>query len=403
VGEAINILVDLMHFQRSNLPYFERNTWLLSRYPRFTDFFQILDIFKGRNPYGIQSGNYPPLGYWLTSPFVWFSEYAGLLIFLSLCVGFIIWWAARSFGTTLSRLEQVGVIIVTLLSVPVTFAIDRGNLDLVIFIFMVFGIAAFEKGRNALSATWIGIAAAAKVFPALFFLLFLRGRRLRYLLLGLAIAAVATFAALATFHGSLSQNIEGLRSAESSMQSTFKQSVVASTYYNASLVGWAQSIGYAINGSVGASSVQNVVIPLTLPIDLVGGLALFWYVTWKETSLWRSASLITIASFLLVQVSNYYEMLLLLIPMSLFFRHREADSRSIVIAVLYGLLLAPKAYFYFGDFVETSVLVTAPLLVALAAVIVNDGRVARRSAALREPFRSEVADLRPDLVGSSPQ
>jgi 4-amino-4-deoxy-L-arabinose transferase-like glycosyltransferase len=398
VGELINILVDLMHFQHSNLPYFERNTWLLSRYPRFTDFFQVLDIFKSRNPYGIQSGNYPPLGYWLASPFAWFNEYAGLLIFLSLCIGFIVWWTARSFATNLTRIEQVGVVIVTLLSVPVTFAVDRGNFDLVIFMFTVFGIAAFERGRNALSSVWLGIGAAAKGFPALFFLLFLRGRRMRYLLLGVAVAAITTFAAVATFHGSLSQNIEGLRTAESSMQGT---PVVASTYYNASLVGWAQSIGYALNGSAGASSVHHALTHITFPVDLVGGLALLWYVTRRETSLWRSVSLISIASLLFFQVSNYYEMLLLLIPMSLFFRHRKPDPPSIVIAVLFGLLLAPKAYFYFGNFVETSVLVTAPLLVVLAIAIIRDGQAARRGPTDRGLANHDATGHEVELVTTS--
>jgi hypothetical protein len=378
IGVLINIVVDLLHFQHSQITYFERNTWLLSRYPRFADFFQPLDIFRSLNPYGIQSGNYPPFGYWLASPFVWLSQYAGLLVFLSISLGFIIWWSSRSFASTLTPVERIGVVIVTLFSLPVTFAIDRGNLDLVIFVLVVFGIATFEARRDGLSSAWLGIAAAAKGFPILFLLLFLRGRRLKYVAFGVVVGAFVTFAALLSFHGSVTQNIEGFRAAEHSLQNYFQQSVEASTYYNASLVGWAQSIGYAMNGAQGAASVQHVISHFVVPTDVVGGLALFWYVTWRETSLWRAVSLITIAALLLAEISNYYELLLLFVPVSLFVKYRKADRRSVPIAVLFGLLLAPKAYFYFGNFVETSVLVTAPLLVALGYLIIRDGSISRR-------------------------
>ena len=378
LGIVVNVGIDLLHIQHSSDAYLSRNSWMVPQYPRFTDFFQTFDIFRSLDPYGVQSGSYPPFGYWLTSPLSWMHQYTSLLIFLAIVLGFMIWWFARSFTNNLPTFEKYLVVIVALLSLPVSFAVDRANIDLIIFIFVLFGVAAFETRRPALSSGWLALAAAAKGYPALYLLMFLRGRRLRYLGIAVAIAFVVTIAALYGFDGSLVNNIDGLRKAEGALQTQFSQSVVTSTYYNASLVGWAQSVGFFLNGAQGAISVQHAIKPFIIPFDAVGALGLIAYVRWRETSLWRTVSLVTILSLLLVELSNYYELLFLFIPLALFLRYGRPDRLGISIAVLFGLLLAPKAYFYLGNLVDSSVLFTAPLLVALATMIILDGKASRQ-------------------------
>ena len=52
--------------------------------------------------------------------------------------------------------------------------------------------------------------------------------------------------------------------------------------------------------------------------------------------------------------------------------------RHLFVAVIFGLLLAPRVYFFVGDyFVGTDTLLTAPLLILLAVLVVKDGFMER--------------------------
>jgi glycosyl transferase family 87 len=384
VGIFINILVDWGHFQKAQIPYFERNTWLYAQYPRFNDFFQVYEIFRSMNPYGVQNGSYPPLGYWLVSPVAWLSEYAALFVLLAAVIGFLVWWFARSFSSVGRLWERVIVTIVAMLSLPTTFAIDRGNVDLILFIMLVIGIAALERNYGVLSASVLGLMAATKVIPVLFLFVFLRGRRLRLLVLGLGVAVLATLLAFLSFHGSLGSNISGFRTAESALQNQLN-TANQSTAYNASIYGWIQSIGYAIGGESGAQAVRNAIASVVTPLQIVEGLILAWYLRWKEESLWRGVALITLSIILFTGISNYYIMLLLFVPLALFVKQAEVNCLRLTIAGLFGIALAPRAYFYLGNFIDVSVLSTAPILLALTAVIIYDGMKTRRRAQMADP------------------
>jgi hypothetical protein len=262
----------------------------------------------------------------------------------------------------------------------VTLAVDRANEDLIIFIFVVFGIAALERQRPALAATWIGIAAAAKIYQVAYLFVFLRGRRVRYLVLGLAVAAAATLLGFAGLRGTLMQNFNGFKSAYSGLQSQMAGGVGA-TYYNASIPAWLRGIGYAVDGGHGLQLVGNAIQPFILPVEAFTGLALAAYLRWHEQSLWRAVTLITAFFLLFSNLSNYYELLFLFVALALFVKYAPVNRTGLIIAVLFGLAMAPRAYFYLGDsMIDVSVLTTAPLLAALAVAVIYDGHRERVAA-----------------------
>lgn len=397
IGIAANVLIDLLRLQHTSNAYAGRNTWLLSQYPRFNDFFQVYEILRSFNPYGIQNGNYPPLGYWLVAPFIWMNEYAALFTMIGLTVGFIAWWSYRSFTAGLPIFGRMLVIVIVLCSLPVSFAVDRANVDLLIFILIALGIAAVERLRPTLAAACIGVAAAVKIYPIAYLLVFLRGRRLRYMTLGIVIAALATILSFSLLRNNFMQNVDGFRSAYSALQTQLAGGVNA-TYFNASIPGWLQGIGYAVDGGHGLQLVQNALRPLVLPVEAVAGLILAAYLRWHEQSLWRAVTLITTFFLLFSTLSYYYELLFVFIALALFVRHARPSRTAIVIAVLFGLTLAPHAYFYLGNtMIDVSVLTTAPLLIGITVAVVYDGhheRVALKDALVsaipREPSLPSV-------------
>ena len=400
VSLAINVLVDLPRFQRASGLLLERNTWLNSQYSRFGDFFVPFELLHSLNPYNIQNGSYPPIGYWLLAPVVWLNEYAALFVTLALVLGFLVWWLWRSFTCGMPVHQRILIVVVALLSLPITFG-DRGNIDLIIFVIVVVGIAAFEQQKNLKAALWLGLAGAAKITPILYLLLFLRGRKLKYLVIGVAFAGFLTALGFSGFRSGLIGSLGDFKAGLSSLQ-VQNHNAKGSTPFNASILGWLQSLGYAAKGLSGAQAVNNALERFVVPVEILGVLVLAWYIRWRESSLWRSVTLITGLFILLNQVSYYYELIFLFVPLSLFVKHATVNRRGIVIGVLFGIVLAPRAYFYLANSrVDSSVLTTAPLLIALLVAVVYDGYRERRGLDGSAESADESREAEPSLPTSA--
>jgi hypothetical protein len=396
VGISVNIAVDLLHVQSSTLSYYPRNSWLFSSAARFSDFLQTFEIFKSRSPYGVLAGSYPPVGYWIMAPFAWMNQYAAAFAFLAIFVGFFVWWARRSLADGFGPLGQLLIVVVCVASYPVTFGIDRANVDLIVFIAIALGIRALFQHRDRLSTSVLGLAAAAKVLPALYLVLYIarrNGRRFRALASAVAVGLLASAIALLTFTGSFGSNIRGLRAGLGAIDSVFSNAV-SSTSFNSTLSGWAQGLAYAIGGESAAQRAADAIRHGLVFEETFGIIVLLWYVLRRERSPWRSVTVVTVAILLLPQVSYAYELLYLFIPLALFLQDATVSDRSMRIALIFGLLLTPKSYFFLGNSqIDSSVLLNAPLLVALAVGVIRDGRVEARhddTTAIRTPVTLEA-------------
>ncbi|MDA8034537.1 MAG: glycosyltransferase 87 family protein [Actinomycetota bacterium] len=379
-GIAVNLLVDALHLQTVPSPYTPRNTWLFASDARFSDFLQTFELLHGLHPYGVAAGSYPPLGYFLVGPLEAMSPFAALWSFLALFVGVFAWWCWRSFGGG-GRLEAVAVLVVAFATYPVSFALDRANVDLLVLLVLALALAGLDAGRDRLTAALVGLAAAAKVFPGLYAVVLLgRSRGWRRLLLAVGVAVAATLVAFLVLPGSLAGNIDGLRRGLHSVQAVYDNGV-QSALDSSTLSSFAQAVGFAVAGAGGAQAVAGWTGRLATPAVVAGAVWLVWYLWRREREPWRAVTLVTVAVVLLPQVSYAYDLVYLFLPLALFVRDAPPGRSQRQVAALFGLLLAPKAYLYLGNtFIDSSVLLEAPLLVALAMAVVVDGRRARRDA-----------------------
>jgi Glycosyltransferase family 87 len=92
-------------------------------------------------------------------------------------------------------LPQLTVWLTLLLAFPVLFLIDRGNIEAVVWLLTLLGIVAYVKDWMKSAALFLALAASMKIYPGLFFLLFLAKRR--YWTFGLAVVATLTTYVLA--------------------------------------------------------------------------------------------------------------------------------------------------------------------------------------------------------------
>jgi hypothetical protein len=80
---------------------------------------------------------------------------------------------------------------------PAMFLLDRGNIEVFLWLFVLFGLVTYVRRWHTLAAVLFALAACMKIYPALFFLLFLPRRQFKPFFLGIAAAGLFTVATLA--------------------------------------------------------------------------------------------------------------------------------------------------------------------------------------------------------------
>lgn len=190
----------------SSLIAFTRNYPLFLPEFRFSDFYQIYISSQNQDPFSIAEVLYPPFGMLILDLIGFMSARQAVVVFLSLTMAAITAFFAKSVlgRSDLSRIDRAGVLVTTCLSFPVIYAIDRGNLDLLIAAILIFGVWFNSKTTNSyVPGILIGLASAIKIYPLFLLPIFYYQRRD----LRLVVACLGTFSLLSVF-GALRYNLQ---------------------------------------------------------------------------------------------------------------------------------------------------------------------------------------------------
>ena len=198
------------HYYRGTIegmPY-PYNTFLFTPADRFMDFF-VARYVADLNPYFnsiVPSAQFP-----LVNLFDYLITLLPLNVSLQLFIilisiaffslTYLILWG----GTKMSSRKLLEILPITFLTYPFLFTIDRGNLEILLFIFLLFFLYFFLRENYALSAIFLSIASAMKIFPMVLLLLYLPKKKYRELILSIGMTALLSLGSLALFKGGLKQ------------------------------------------------------------------------------------------------------------------------------------------------------------------------------------------------------
>jgi len=371
-----------------NLPY-PANTFLFKPSAAFTDFTGLYGFMAQGNPYEqLNASPYYPLANLVIYLFTRLSLGWSFLVFVLGFLGCLVWFNVRNLGTG-DRLELVrNVFIFSFLTYPVLFALDRGNLECLLVLFVLYFAHFFSKERYYLAAFFLSLAIAMKAFPVILSLLFLARRQYRAFIVAGVSTVLVTLASLAVFKCNpvtyVSMVLHGGNIAHDNTFSAF------------SAANWAFQRGAGLFGVFKLALLNFHVIKL---MDMSRWLALYYgvavslmgliaaYVIWIEKKTWKQMALLVFAMLLLPHISSDYRLLYLFVPLLLFINAERSPRRDVVYAVLFGLLLIPKDYFFIpqtetdsltGDNqnwapVGISMLLNPILLLTFATLIVAEG------------------------------
>ena len=186
----------------------------------FGDFWTtLLRSFKP-SPYleisDLGSSSYPPFAHVLFKPLEVLPYPPALVLFLLGGTAIVVVPFLRAIRPPSPSMAAIGAICGVGITYPFLFAIDRGNNITLAVGCCLFALLFNYKGKFGLAAIMFGVAAAIKVYPILFLLIYMNRTKLRFAFLGGCTTIFLTFLSLLTFRGGLANNVstflENLRS-----------------------------------------------------------------------------------------------------------------------------------------------------------------------------------------------
>jgi len=338
-----------------------RNTpFFLSRY-RFSDLTQVFLSSQFSDPYTIANITYPPFGMFLFKVFGFLSAKQAtiLLICASISVIFSVFVRILQLRPDFKMNEKIATISMLVLSFPLLFAIDRGNLDLVVTALLLLAVLVnFNDRQSYRAGLLVGVASAIKIYPLLLLPIFYYNKRD----IRLVATAVASFIAFSIF---------GAWTFSLGPGTFFKYVIAGSTdqslqgdnaiRWNGSLAGLVTTIARIVDSefemkvwSVASSSA------VTVSLLFVSLMILIYMANVKIEK--SKFTLISVALITLIFPSTpAYRFTIFLVAIAFLLLLGINESKYLpIVGVLLGIILSPVVYWYFGTGAASSYSIIIP-------------------------------------------
>jgi len=387
IGLIIAIIFHFIFNANKGYPF---DTFLFLPTDRFNDFYGPSEApsINNFNPYFHQSysdnGLYLPIGYYFIWIFSIFGRPLSLFMFLSLLTYLTYKLSFLSLPELPTKLKIKTVFLISLLSYGFIYAIDRANVEpylaCCIFAFFYF----YKKNNLHLSALFIAVAAAAKIYPILFILIFISDKKYKESLYTIIYMVLLVLLPLFVLKGGFINNLNYILTGFEPLES----SIINGNVYDGTSSFMQQGISLFsgikfLNIKLGLNIInlffyyKIIVLIITITISSI--------VLLLENELWKKAFLLTAIILILPHISFDYKLTLLLPCIYLYISADNINSNNIKktkkISFLFGILLIPKAYYYLENFISpgtykydvpVSTIITPIIILYLIFIISKD-------------------------------
>ncbi len=388
------------YFMGSYLEYgYPLNTFLVNPEDKFADFLKPLNCGKTLSPYlrrGVENTCMPisvvyyPFGELFFYPF---SKIPGKSLWIFLGIFLIGWFVfiVKNFAQNEKSANLRDLFIISLISYPFLFTLDRANLESYVFL-LVAGFCYFYNSANKyislLACISLSLAIAIKPFPAFFLLLLVKEKKWKNILFIIASSIIVNIASALYLKDGIWANFLGVINSQKEFISDY---VVGNMgwYYGHSILGLLKCIFSAILyfcASIGLLKKADIIMivhnwprelfTVSSIISVIIILFVTWYILFKEKEFWKIVALIVFIMLLTPLASADYRLLYIFLPMAFFVNSLQKTKYDSFYTVLFGLLLVPKSYMFHTtkeSLVLLGVLVEPLLMIFFAYLIIKDG------------------------------
>lgn len=326
------------------------NTFLWQPGIAFGDFTEMLPLIKDLAPFKAHNYwlNYFPLSFLILFPFTFINNVTfSYIIFASIFIGFFAYLNKKYFiCEQLNKVENFqNILILSSLSYPFLSLIDRGNLDMVLFVLFAFFIISFKSEKYLLSSILLAIANSIKPFTLMFLILFLLKKKYKELIINIILTTLLIIGGFMLLKGNIFDQISVFISNVADFNYRYVYSTKSWGMGNNSSLYMCLKMLFCMN----SSSFHVSTFLLTNIYKYIS--ALFTVITiffaCKEKIFWKQITLMTLYMLLIPPVITDYKLIFLFVPIYLFVnaKKEEATKSDLIYLIFFALLLIPKHYF----------------------------------------------------------
>ncbi|MCX5848666.1 MAG: glycosyltransferase family 87 protein [Deltaproteobacteria bacterium] len=243
------------------------------------------------------------------------------------------------------------VFILSFLTYPFLFLIDRGNIEMVVFIFLAVFILLFKREKFFAASIFLTLAIAMKAYPIAFIVLFLDKKRYKNALGILFSVAVLEFVSLLFHQGGLAANLNHVLSGFNIRNDRLPY--IGSIIYGNNIFLQRGVSLYTLVKLIliEQNQIMNIdMAELVRIYNIIMGVLftiLSAYILLIEKEFWKKVMLLVIAMLLFPYISCDYKLILLFLPLFLFINSTKVQKSDLFYVIMFSLLLIPKDYFFF--------------------------------------------------------
>lgn len=290
---------------------------------------------------------------------------AGLLILGIFIVFFTYLNFKKFYCEEFSKLENFkNLFALSFLTYPFLFALERGNLDIILVLLMTISVYAFAQKKYLLSANMLAIINAAKPFTLIFLFLFAYKKKWKELIWSLALTGILVLISFMILNGGFMAEVHGLKVNLGLFADKFIYKPNYGLENCSSLFGALKLIFHpqSYSGTHLLAKEYNLIIIFMTAVVI--------FYTWTEKVFWKQITLLTLY-MLTIPFSIYdYKLIFLFIPIWLFVNETEKTKFDWLYTILFGLLLIPKKQFIFIPIKVLSVIVNPVIMLLIIGLII---------------------------------
>ncbi len=357
-------------------------TFLFKPEARFFDFLEVYDNAYTFGNHGYHAVSYSGIAHLFTMAMAqlpavvsWLSTVAVFAIVLV-----VVLWCGVTARVGSRGVRDAYVVLFGLLSYPVLFLLDRGNLEMLIFVLLAGFCYLYYVRRSHWAWLPLALAASAKYYWIVLVVALLTDREVRQAALAFAGTAAGVLGgswALGAISGLGFGDV--MRSTVLTLGSHMDGATTAKAVQHAHSF---FAFAYFIDRSSGYwlqmhSDLKQTYLVVALGIFalVVARLALY------EMEPWRKFTAVLVCAIALPFESHDYTLVHLLLPLAMVGAWGVRSRRAVVYVAVFGLLLVPLDYVQYDYYVSYASLAYAVLLAVLLISVLTDGAVPRAAAA----------------------
>ncbi len=339
------------------------DTFLFRPDDKFMDFFNMLvSPYRDGKFHNVQF----PFGQRLAQSFTIFPPNIGLAVFFAIFVSFFLYVNYSNLKISIKEQTIKNVFVFSFLTYPFLFVVDRANIEVFVFIFLYMFIHFYRMQKILLSIVFLSCAISMKLFPAVFVILLLSDRKYKEAVYTCFLVMLISTIGYFSYDGNMVENIRAHMTTLNFYSMAYSIGNEG-LYFGNSLWGPVKLmiIGSGIKCTPAlATKVYSISVMILFAIISV-------YIIFKEKIFWKKIALLVFSMNLFPFVSGDYKLIHIFLPLFLFINDENKNRFDWLYAVLFGLLMVPKAYVHYPLNPEiTSSLIISPLLMVFFTIVI---------------------------------